>query len=674
MKPIFNFLFIGNKKSNDPSYMQALVFILVITLATMSIFIYNDWRSYRYFKQTVLPKSRLVELIGTIAQLDEALTMSAYMATATGEKKWELRYLLLEPKLDSAIQRAKRISPEFFLSEEARKTDKANIALVKMEKHSFELVHLGLSSQAKILLESQEYYSQKEAYASGFRKMQTYLNAREEEHLFLEHRKLLRSLLLTLLMLPMLIISWLFVLRLILKHELERNLAERYLNEKNDEIEAQNEEYLQINEELKEKNEELATAKELAVESKHDLLAKNQEYEAINEELMQANQELHIAKEKAEESDRLKTIFLQNMSHEIRTPMNAIMGFSDLFDKYFDDKTKLQKFTSIVRQRSSDLLDLINDILDLSKIEAGQLPIYKEEFNLNELFIELHQFFINQFQKNDKRDIIFQFIPIDDSKKIFICTDKGKLKQIFINLINNAFKFTEKGSITFGCIKDLNSNLTFFVSDTGIGIPEDKQAVIFERFMQLNTGSSTLKGGTGLGLSIVKGLIKLLEGEITLKSVANEGSTFSFSVSYQLTEPRNEKFKKPTAQPEVRWEAYNLLIVEDDDYNIEFLKELLSDTGIKIKIAMTGEQSIEIVESDQTIDIILMDIRMPGMNGYEATSIIKNKKPQIKVIAVTAYATSNDRQTAIKAGCDDYISKPVSKELLISKMNEQFIK
>ena len=380
--------------------------------------------------------------------------------------------------------------------------------------------------------------------------------------------------------------------------------------------------------------------------------------------------ELIKAKEKAEESDRLKTVFLQNMSHELRTPMNAIVGFSDLLTQNLDDKEKLEEFTSIIKQSSSDLLELISDILDLSKIETGQLPIHSEECNLSELFNELHQFFINFREKKNKKDIDLQ-ISLVDFNQINILIDKGKLKQIFINLIYNAFKFTDKGTIRFGNITSENNHLTFFVSDTGIGIPEDKQSFIFERFTQLNSGTTNIKRGTGLGLSIVKGLVELLGGTVTLESMVGKGTTFYFTIPFQVLKSPINKSIKAVSQPKNNWHAYTVLIVEDDRNSALFLKELLSDTGINIIMTTNAEKSIEIVESDQNIDLILMDIGVPGMNGYDATAIIKSKNPGIKIIAQTAFATTDDHQHAISVGCDDYISKPISKELLLTKISKQ---
>jgi len=276
------------------------------------------------------------------------------------------------------------------------------------------------------------------------------------------------------------------------------------------------------------------------------LINKNKEYQILNDEYSSLNQELtksfenlkntniqlEIAKEKAEESDRLKTAFLQNMSHEIRTPMNAIMGFSSLLHKYFDNKNKLEKYSEIINQRCNDLLDIINDILDIAKIESGQLSVNYEELNMNDLITELLNFFIEYRKRLDKKHIDFR-LSIDSSPencKIF--TDKVKLKQILINLLNNSLKFTEKGFVNGKCSFH-DHNMMFTITDTGVGIPADKQKFIFERFTQLNNSRLKNSGGTGLGLSIVKGLVDLLGGKLSLKSEPEKGTTFTFTIPYK---------------------------------------------------------------------------------------------------------------------------------------------
>lgn len=242
-------------------------------------------------------------------------------------------------------------------------------------------------------------------------------------------------------------------------------------------------------------------------------------------------QELLAAKEKAEESDRLKTAFLQNMSHEIRTPMNAIIGFSSLMPKNFNNREKLENFSKIIGLRCNDLLDIINDILDISKIESGQNTVNIQTFSINELFDELGLFFKDYKERVNKQEIKIFFHPAIEESLLTVKTDKLKLKQIIINFISNALKFTNTGSIACGFIRKDNK-LQFYVKDTGIGIPADKYDYIFERFSQLKHPSLQNVGGTGLGLPIAKGLVKLLGGNVWLESEINKGTTFYFTIDY----------------------------------------------------------------------------------------------------------------------------------------------
>jgi PAS domain S-box-containing protein len=419
---------------------------------------------------------------------------------------------------------------------------------------------------------------------------------------------------------------------------------------------------------------------ELQIKEKNKAIkARNVEYKQLNEQLLRANEELKDAKEKAEESDRLKTAFLQNMSHEIRTPMNAIMGFSSLLVDYYKNRPKLEEFSEIINRRCNDLLEIINDILDISRIESGQLPINIEECNLNELFFELTLFFKEHQKRISKQQIKLDLQALCDPSENTILIDKVKLKQILINLISNAFKFTYTGKIEGGCNYDDNRNLVFYVSDTGIGIPPNKHDAIFERFAQLVYDKRQVYGGTGLGLSIVKGLLNLLGGKIWLESELENlpagkpgGTTFYFSFPYQISKSVQHEPALTDESREYHFSGKTMLVVEDDPFNALYIKEIISGTGLKVSYAENGHEGVQVAVS-QTIDLVLMDIRLPDMDGYKAIHQIKQHKPSLKIIVQTAYAALEDKQKAFDAGCVDYISKPLKQELLLSMIKKHLL-
>ncbi len=422
---------------------------------------------------------------------------------------------------------------------------------------------------------------------------------------------------------------------------------------------------------VKERTKELLETNTLLEEIQEEIIQQNNElYQHRNnlEQLIEKRtSELEVAKEKAEESDRLKTAFLHNMSHEIRTPLNAIMGFAGLLSENFDNKDILKNFTSVIIQSGNELLELVNDLLEIARIESGQLSVHLGECNLNELFSELETI-INEYRVRIKKcDIAFE-LNLNCrilEKPIFI--DHLKLKQILINLITNAFKFTHSGKVEVSCNLEENNVLLFSVSDTGIGISAENQSEIFERFTQADPGSTRLYGGTGLGLSIVKGILDVVGGKIWVNSEPGKGSTFHFTFPYQLVD---NKIIEANIKPENRLPETQLtiLIVEDDKYNAMYMNEIIKKIGYNILHAESGINAVDIA-TKQDIDLILMDIRLPDITGYEATRLIREQKPNLKIIAQTAYATSVDRQNALDAGCDEYISKPVDKALLYEVIN-----
>jgi signal transduction histidine kinase/CheY-like chemotaxis protein len=407
----------------------------------------------------------------------------------------------------------------------------------------------------------------------------------------------------------------------------------------------------------------------------HEVILKKQnaDYELVNQELKILNSQYQHAKDIAEKSDNLKTAFLQNMSHEIRTPMNAIIGFSELMIKHLDDKQKLSKFADVINQRCNDLLDLINDILDIARIESGHVLVNMVSCNIKSIFSELKITFSEIQRKLGKEHINFVFeLPIELSQ-VNIHTDKLKLKQILTNLITNALKFTENGRITIGCKKYSTSTIIFYVSDTGAGIPADKQQFIFDRFAQLESNNSAVHGGTGLGLSIVKGLVDALNGRIWIESAPDKGSTFQFSLPFV---ERNDEIPEKIEfhnEDKINLSGRIILVVEDDPDSANYIKELLNDFELKILFTTLGKEAIEIVTT-QKIDLVLLDIRLPDMNGFDVARLMRQNKPDINIIAQTAYAAHEDQNKAIAAGCDGYLGKPIKRSVFLETINTQFTK
>jgi PAS domain S-box-containing protein len=380
--------------------------------------------------------------------------------------------------------------------------------------------------------------------------------------------------------------------------------------------------------------------------------------------------ELITAKEKAEESDRLKTAFLENMSHEIRTPLNGIIGFSELFLEPELSSYDREHYARILINSGQKLLAILNDILDISRIETGQLEISNEEVNINHQLDELYQLFLPKASEKKLDYTLKKDLP--DTNAITL-TDKIRLHQIISNLLVNAFKFTEKGFVHFG-YRFEDNYFKFFVEDSGVGIDKKMHNKIFERFMQANIDISKSYGGTGLGLSISQKLALLLGGKIDLESETGKGSTFYFSLPMVHPTGKSEStLSGPTASFNKTKEKQQILLVEDDEVNYEYLNAVLTKAGYIVIPAMDGKQAIEYVEKNDTLQLVLMDIKLPLVDGYEATKKIKEIRPNLPVIAQTAYAMTTDREKALKAGCNDYIAKPVAADALV-RIVEKYIK
>lgn len=368
------------------------------------------------------------------------------------------------------------------------------------------------------------------------------------------------------------------------------------------------------------------------------------------------------AKERAEVADKLKSSFLANMSHEIRTPINAVIGFADLLndpDLLEDEKIE---YINTIQVNGELLLKLINDIIDIAKIESGQLKISKNEFSIKQIFDEIYLSARTMLVTMEKPHLNLDYHIDSSLKNKSLISDQYRLIQIISNLINNAIKFTDTGEINFGARLNNNGKPEFYVKDTGIGIPENNIDMIFERFGQVESALDRNIGGTGLGLSISKSLVNILGGRIKVKSEEGKGSEFTFTINASSVATKNGNVSKK----KINLKGKKILIVEDTESNYRLLNILLEKQGAETIWALTGNQGISICKNSKDIDLVLMDINLPDVDGYEATTQIKSFKPNLPIVAQTAYAMAGEKDKSIEFGCDDYISKPIMPEKLFT--------
>ncbi|NIJ44979.1 two-component system CheB/CheR fusion protein [Wenyingzhuangia heitensis] len=383
-------------------------------------------------------------------------------------------------------------------------------------------------------------------------------------------------------------------------------------------------------------------------------------------------EELILAKKTAENANSQKNHFVANMSHEIRTPMNAVIGFSELLkEKNINDKDKTN-FLKIIDNNSKQLLNLIDDIIDIAKIESGELKIINEIFNLPKLLNEILQT-VNQIKLNkNKNNIEFKLIVPKEYNHIQITTDKLRIKQVIINLLNNSLKFSEKGIITFG-FNLIENNLNLFVKDEGIGIPVHKYNEIFERFKQVNYQDNAKYGGTGLGLTICKGIIDLLGGDISFTSALGVGTEFTIQIPLKPSEtiliPKKEIIEKPKVDNNNVLLGKTILIAEDEKLIRIFFQQVFKNIDINLIFAENGAEAVEIYnEQHDKIDIILMDIRMPILNGFDAMQEILKNYPNTKIIVQSAFVRAEEKERALQLGAVDYVTKPIIRAELLEKI------
>ena len=382
------------------------------------------------------------------------------------------------------------------------------------------------------------------------------------------------------------------------------------------------------------------------------------------------------AKEKAEESDRLKSAFLTNMSHEIRTPMNGILGFAGLLKEPDLTGEEQQKFIRIIEKSGKRMLNIINDIIDISKIESGQMEIFISKTNVNTAIETFFAFFKPEVEQ---KGLKFSFRNSLPNKNAEILTDSKKLDSILTNLVKNAIKFTKDGSIEFGYITVNETHdefLQFFVKDTGIGIPKDRQEAIFERFIQADINDKQAYQGAGLGLSISKAYVEMLGGKIWVETEEGKGSIFYFTIPYIIEQPPQPIVADDTSKNNEAGQINNLkiLVADDDETSDLLITTMLKHSSNEIIHVTTGDQSVDSCRNNPNFDLVLMDIKMPGIGGYEATRQIRQFNKDVIIIAQTAHGLTGDRENAIESGCNDYISKPIDRDELMALIQKYFSK
>jgi PAS domain S-box-containing protein len=389
-------------------------------------------------------------------------------------------------------------------------------------------------------------------------------------------------------------------------------------------------------------------------------------------EAKKTSTELIIAKDKAEESNRLKSAFLANMSHEIRTPMNGILGFAGLLKEPNLTGKEQQKYIQIIEKGGARMLNIINDIINISKIESGQMDVTISDSNINEQIEYIYTFFKPEIEAKGMQLSFKNMLPV---KEATIKTDREKLFAILTNLVKNAIKYSEKGSIEIGYDKK-GEHLEFYVKDSGIGIESNRKEAIFERFIQADIEDKMARQGAGLGLSISKAYVELLGGKLWVESEKGIGSIFYFTIPYTTELLKTDGITNSTADDVMEAQVKNLkiLIVEDDETSDLLLSTMLTKINREILQAKNGLEAIELCRNNPDLDLILMDIKMPVMDGYEATRQIRQFNKDVIIIAQTAYGLTGDRENAIVAGCNAYISKPIIKDELMSLIQQYFIK
>ncbi len=625
-----------NVKEQRPVMM--LIFMVIATGIMVSVMTAQDWNSYQIVQRIRDHDVRIENLRGIITHLDEVLTMSARMAAATGDLKWEKRYHNFEPKLDAAIKEVIRLSPHAYEGEAASETDAANIKLVEMEHKSFELVKQGNREEAKRVLFSADYEAQKNVYADGMKKLNVFLEQEIESNLDSQKKHMMSILTILGGVFAVWFLIWLRLFKLLF----DWGIA---LIENRNQLSRQAEELSSLN-------------------------------QSLDKKVLERTRELERANEAAQAASKAKSDFLATMSHEIRTPMNAILGMADLLAEG-ELPEEQKEYVDILRRNGNHLLTIINDVLDLSKIEVGKLELESIPFDLPEVVERVTEMMVVRAHQKGL-ELIYR---IDSNVPRVLEGDGNRLRQILTNLIGNAVKFTEKGEILLEISLPRERKnpqaadmmeIQFTVRDTGIGIPADKREEIFAAFTQVDSSTTRRFGGTGLGLNICKKMVELMGGKIWVESEPGKGSKFYFTGYFknaaQKDIPRFAPVKE-TGPLDLR--DQRILIVDDNATNRLILREMLKSTGATVNEAedgMSGLEMLRMAKKQNPFGLILLDCRMPGMDGFEFVREVQ-KDPELKGIAIMML-TSDDRrghaERARQLGMSMYLIKPIKKDELFN--------
>lgn len=469
----------------------------------------------------------------------------------------------------------------------------------------------------------------------------------------------LPSIILDLALIVFFIFSAYLVILLINKNKQYRELNEKAEQEKNN--------HTKITREAEDAVNQLADLREIINYQKQQIAQQENKRleleDKMDVEILKRTSELHTALEKTQESNKLKEAFLEKISREIRTPLNAILGFINLLNDPNLSTIDQEYYFKFIRESGNNLLVLIDNIVDFVRLETGELLIEERKCNLNLLLNDL----VDKYRARTLREnygLTILYKKPDSSVDALV--DCKRVIHVIDQLINNAVKFTDKGSIEV-TYKIENARHVISVSDTGIGIDLKYQDIIFERFYQIEPESREVFQGAGLGLTIAKGISDLLGGEIHVDSKLGNGTTITLEIPFREYSKAVEKTVK--AKQDIDWSDKVVLIAEDEDSNFHFLEAILKKTKVNILRAEDGVKFLEIMDTNLTVDLVLLDIKMPGINGFNAIKVVRQQNINIPVIAQTAFNQPEDKQKCLDSGCNDYLSKPIDRELLLAKIS-----